>query len=427
MNTSEVLVIDGVRTPFLKARGRHGPFSAADLATLAGRALLLRQPLDPAPIDEVVIGCGLPAPEEANIARVAALRMGLAQTIPAWTVQRNCGSGMQAVDVGVNAIASGRAHLVLAGGVEAMSRAPLLFNAAFSQWVMAFPRAVGWRQQAAHWLGFRYGMLQPVLALLKGLTDPLTGLTMGQTAEAVAKRLGVTREEMDAYAAESHQRLHRAQQDHGFAREITPLFDPAGVMLDHDDGVRSDTTAASLARLPPVFERPHGALTAGNSATIADGACLLLLASRELVARHGLPVLGRLHAAHWVGLDPREMGLGPAHAIARLLLREGIPLERIDSWEINEAFAGQVLAVVRALADEAVSRHELGWEHAVGEIPRERLNVDGGGISLGHPVGASGARIVLHLLEVLQRRGGGRGIASLCIGGGQGGAMLAEV
>ncbi len=420
-----VYIVDGARTPQLKAKGGPGPFSAADLAVGAGRPLLLRQPFEPAAFDQVILGCVMPGPDEANIARLVALRLGCDQRTPAWTVQRNCASGMQALDNAFHDIAAGRSDLILAGGVEAMSRAPVLLSEAMVAWLAQWGAARNLGARAKTLTKLRPAHLAPVIGLLRGLTDPLVGLNMGQTAENLAYRFKISREEMDAFALESHRRLATAQ-DEGRLGEIELLYDGTGKVYGEDDGLRRDGDMAKLGKLKPVFDRKFGLVTAANSAQITDGAALLILASEDAVKKYRLPILGRIVDSQWAGVDPAQMGLGPANAMAPLLQRGKLSVNDIDYWEINEAFAAQVLAVLAALKDETYSRVELGWDHAVGEIPRERLNVDGGGVSLGHPVGASGARIVLHLLHVLQQRGGRRGIASLCIGGGQGGAMLLE-
>lgn len=420
-----VFVVDGSRTPFLKARGRPGPFKAVELAVAAGRPLLLRQPFDPDTFDEVILGCVAPGPDEANIGRVAALRLGCGDRVPAWTVQRNCGSGMQAVDSAFRNIAEGRSDLVLAGGVEAMSQSPVLLSDAMVHWLADWNAAKGVAQKAKTLARLRPGHLAPVIALLRGLTDPVVGLNMGQTAENLAHRFGIARQQMDGYAVESHRRLDRAYRD-GHMPEVEVIYDTRGRHYERDDGIRSDSDVEKLARLRPVFDRHFGNVTAGNSAQVTDGAAWLILASEPMIKAHDLPVIGRIIDTNWAGLDPAQMGLGPVHAAVPLLRRRRIAAERVDYWEINEAFAAQVLACVAALRDSAYCRSELGLSRAFGEIPRERLNVDGGGISLGHPVGASGARIILHLLHVLTREKAQRGIASLCIGGGQGGAVLVE-
>lgn len=420
-----VFIVDGSRTPFLKARGKPGPFHAADLALGAARPLLARQPFEPTELDEVVVGCVMQGPDEANIARVIALRLGCGERVPAYTVQRNCASGMQALDSAAKDIALGRAELVLAGGVESMSHAPLLLREEMVSWLGDWYAAKGVGPRLRTLGKLRPGHLKPVIGLLRGLTDPVVGLNMGQTAEVLAQRFGIDREQMDAFALRSHQRLAEAQ-DTGRLGEIEPLYGRDGNAYQADDGLRRDSDLTGLAKLKPAFDKPFGKVTAGNSAQISDGAAMLLLASEVAVKRHDLPVLGRLVDSQWAGLDPAQMGLGPVHASTPLLQRHRLGLDEIDYWEINEAFAAQVLACLAAWRDPGYCRDQLGLSGAFGELDEARLNVDGGGISLGHPVGASGARITLHLLHVLQRTGTKRGIASLCIGGGQGGALLLE-
>jgi len=248
---------------------------------------------------------------------------------------------------------------------------------------------------------------------------------LGQTAEVLAKKFAISRTQMDEFAVQSHLRLASAQTE-GRLTEICPLVDGKGVVYDHDDGVRGDSAVAKLAKLKPVFDRDFGHVTAGNSAQITDGASWLILASEQAVKDHGLEPIGRIVDTEWAGLDPRQMGLGPVHASAPLLKRNGLGIADIEYWEINEAFAAQVLACLAAFKDKKYCREELEQDGALGEINPEVLNVDGGAVALGHPVGTSGARIVLHLFNVLAERNAKRGIASICIGGGQGGAMLLE-
>ena len=420
-----VYIVDGSRTPFLKFRGKPNDFSAADLGVAASRQLLLRMPFEPDALDQVIFGCAGPAADEANIARIIALRIGCGHAVPAWSVQRNCGSGMQALDNGLHDIQAGRSEMVLAGGTEAMSRAPLLFDPRFVEWLSDFNRAKTPLAKAKQLGRLRAGMLKPVVALLKGLTDPVSGMSMGQTAENIASRFGITRTEMDEYACRSHQRLARAQ-DEDFLPELEPLHGLDGRAYNLDDGVRRESTVEDLGRLKPVFEKPYGKVTAGNSAQVTDGACAVMLASEEAVEKHGLPVFARIVDSEWAGLDPAQMGLGPVHAVTPMLRRHRFALGSIDHWELNEAFAAQVLACTSAWRDRRYCRQQLGLSKPWGDIDPDRLNVDGGGISLGHPVGTSGARIALHLAHVLRRSGGRRGVATQCIGGGQGGAMLIE-
>ncbi|MCU7936345.1 MAG: acetyl-CoA C-acetyltransferase [Candidatus Thiodiazotropha sp. (ex Dulcina madagascariensis)] len=421
-----VFVVDGSRTPFLKARGKPGPFLASDLAVAAGRPLLARQPVPSEALDEVILGCISPGPDEANIARIVALRLGCGDQVPAWTVQRNCASGMQAVDSAALNIASGRANLVLAGGTESMSHHPVLVNPSMVAWLADWNRARGFSAHGRQLAALRPQHFQLIIALLRGLTDPLVGLSMGQTAEKLAWRFNIDREAMDRFALRSHQRLADAL-DGGRLDEIEPIYADDGQLFASDDGLRREGSLEKLAQLKPAFDRPVGKVTAGNSAQITDGAAMLLLASEKAVEKYGLAVLGRVVDSQWSALDPSQMGLGPVHAMGQLLRKHQLTGDDIDYWEINEAFAAQVLACQAAWQDSDYMQREVGLDGPLPPIPDERLNVDGGAVSIGHPVGASGARLVLHLLKTLHQRGGERGIASLCIGGGQGGAMLLEV
>lgn len=445
-NTDAVYVIDGQRTPQLKSTGKPGRFSAGVLCVAAARSLLLKMPFSAHEIDEVIIGCVMPDASEANIARQVAIRIGCEKSIPAWTVQRNCASGMQAIDSGMNSIRSGKADIVLVGGTEVMSRAPVMWNNAMINWLAAWFKIRTHKlfdniQYINLILNLRPTFLKPVFALLKGLKDPLVDLSMGQTAENLAWRFDISRSEMDNYALRSHQRAYKSHQRLSQAieqgeldNEITPIYDQKNHFFIADDGVRKDSDINKLAALKPVFDRKNGSVTAGNSAQVSDGAATMMLASDKAVKKYHLSVLGKLIDCYWQGLAPEEMGLGPAHAIPPLLEKHQLKIDDIDYWEINEAFAAQVIACQKALNDDNYCQSELGLKEKAGKIADDKLNIDGGGISLGHPVGASGARIVLHLLNILKRNSLhntqsekiSRGIASLCIGGGQGGAILLE-
>jgi acetyl-CoA C-acetyltransferase len=430
MTRAPVYVVDGARTPFLKSKNRPGPFAASDLAVQAGRALLVRQKFTPQELDEVILGCAAPSVDEVNIGRVAALRLGCGEKVPGWTVMRNCASGMQALDSGIANILSGRSQLVLAGGVDALSRAPLLYNDTMVSWFsdLAAAKTAGQRAALFARLPFK-ALLAPVIGIMKGLTDPMVGLLMGQTAENLAHRFGITREQMDAYSVRSHQRVARAQDEGPLqpgGGEVEALYDARGNTYGLDDGVRRDASLEGLAKLKPFFDRKYGNVTPGNSSQITDGAAWLILASEDAVKRHGLAPVGRIVDSQWAGLDPAQMGLGPVHAATPILQRHRLGLDDLDYWEINEAFAAQVLGCLAAWKDEKYCKEELGLEHVMGELDQDKLNVDGGAVALGHPVGASGARIVLHVLRLLKRKNAKRGMASICIGGGLGGAMLLE-
>ena len=430
MYSKSIYLVDGARTPFLKSKNRPGPFAAADLATQAGRALLMRQPFNPDELDEVILGCAAPSVDEVNIGRVAALRMGCGQKVPGWTVMRNCASGMQSVDSGINNILAGRSQLVLAGGVDALSRAPLLYADRMVHWFsdMAAAKTTGQRLALFSRLPVKQ-LLAPVIGIMKGLTDPMVGLLMGQTAENLAHRFGITREQQDAFSVRSHHRVAKAQDEGALAPgggEVEALYDRDGKVFPLDDGVRRDATPEALAKLRPFFDRKYGSVTPGNSSQITDGASWVIIASEDAVAKHGLTPRAKIVDSQWAALDPSVMGLGPVLCSTAILRRNGMSLGDVDLWELNEAFAAQVLACLAAWEDETFCRDILGLDGAAGRIPRDKLNVDGGAIGLGHPVGASGNRITLHLANAMRRLGLKRGIATQCVGGGQGGAMLIE-
>jgi len=423
----KVYVIDGARTPFLRAQYQPGAFSAADLAVAAARPVLARLPLQASALDEVIVGCVIPAPDEANIARIISLRLGCGARVPAYTVQRNCASGLQAIAAAREHIACGASEIVLAGGTEAMSRAPVQWNADMVKWLANVMRARNKLARVKAIAGFRPGYLRPVFTLLLGLTDPLVNLSMGQTAEVLARRFGVDRTQQDEYALHSHERLAAAYDGGAMKVEVEPLYDTRANCYGEDTGLRRDSSAERLARLRPVFDRRYGTVTAGNSSQVTDGAAMLVLANEQAVKRHGLPVMGELLDHAWAGVDPRQMGLGPVHAVSSLLQANSLGMRDIMLMELNEAFAAQVLACQAAWASVEYAREELGMKKPLGSIDPARFNPEGGAIACGHPVGASGARLVLHLLHALQRKGGGLGVATLCIGGGQGGAMLVRV
>lgn len=421
-----VYIVDGARTPFLRARGKPGPFTPVDLAVQCGRPLLLRQPFAPDSFDTVILGCVNVVADEMNPARVAALRLGMGAAMTAFTVQINCGSGMQSIDTAFRTIEAGEADMILAGGAEALSHAPLVLRQEAVEWFGRFATAKSAWEKAAALARLRPRMASPVVGLERGLTDPITELNMGQTAELTGHLFAVSREAADGYALESHRRLARARKDGHLDGEVIASVDRSGTLYDYDDGVRPETSMEKLAGLRPVFERPYGKVTPGNSSQITDGASWTILASEKAVERHGLKPLARIVDSEWSALDPSIMGLGPTLCSTAILKRRGLSREDIGLWELNEAFAAQVLSCLAAWEDDDYCRNVLGLESAFGRIEHDRLNVDGGAISLGHPVGTSGNRITLHLANAMRRLGRGRGIATECIGGGQGGAMLLE-
>lgn len=419
---ANVFLVAGKRTPFLRSSGKANDFSAVDLAVNAGRRLLLEHEL---PIDEVIFGCGGALPSEANIARIISLRMGISKSTPAWTVQRNCASGLQAIDCAITSIRSGKANVVIAGGAEAMSRSPLMYSSAFTKFFVDLARQKTPLAKLVNILKFRPSFLKPEISLLQGLTDPTVDLNMGVTAENVAEMFQISREEMDRFAADSHIKAIKAQHEHVLDNEIVSIYGKGGKVYSQDTGVRSDSTFEKLSTLKPAFERPYGQVTPGNSSQITDGAVVLMFASGQAIKDHDLVPISRVCDISWAGLEPKVMGLGPVHAIAKILTENNLGIDDIDYWELNEAFSTQVLGCVKALTDNDYCQKHFA-QKAFGEIPLEKTNIHGGAIALGHPVGASGARISLHLSNVLNSNKSKYGIASLCIGGGQGGAILLE-
>lgn len=414
----------GIRTPFAKAGGALRSCDAVELCRAALASLLARTGFDPGELDEVVVGCvGQPA-EAANLARVAALRAGVPEAVPAFTVQRNCASGLEAVTQAADRVAVGGGGAFLVAGVESMSGYPLHFGRKAAEKFAALAKARGTLARLSALARFRPVDFAPRSALLLGLTDPVCGLGMGQTAELLAREWRIGRAEQDAFALRSHERASAARDF--LAGEITPVFPAGSPPATHDDGVRPEQSLVALGRLRPVFDRAEGTVTAGNASQLTDGAVALLVLGEEALRRSGLEPLGRVVAHGYAGCDPARMGLGPLHAVARLAAGTGLELDDADVIELNEAFAAQVLACRAAARSANFARAQLHRERPLGEIPDEKLNVNGGAIALGHPVGASGARLVLTALRELKRRAARRALVTLCVGGGQGAALWLE-
>jgi acetyl-CoA acetyltransferase family protein len=409
----------------------HGALRAApaqDLATAVFREALQRAGVAPRDVDEVVLGCAAQPAEAANVARVAALRAGVRVDAPAVTVHRNCASGFEAVTLAADRIRSGEADLVLAGGVESMSRIPLYFRQDSADLFMKLARSKGLLDKLKVALRFRPRHFSPVPALVLGLTDPVSGLNMGQTAEVLAQEFGVSRDEQDAFALESHRRAVEAARAGRLKGEIVPVYPPPdhGSPVVADDGPRPDTSLEALARLRPIFDRRFGTVTAGNSCGVTDGGVAILLASEERARSLGVAPRAYVRSHAYAGCDPKRMGLGPAFATPMALERAGLDLADMDVIEVNEAFAAQVIAVKKAFASREFARRELGRGQAIGEIDDARLNPNGGAIALGHPIAATGARLLLTLSEEMRRRNAAHGLATLCVGGGQGGAVVLD-
>jgi acetyl-CoA acetyltransferase family protein len=422
----DIAIIEGVRTPFVKSFGPLASVPAQELGRLATVALLKGADFRPEQVDQVVFGNVALPPDAANIARVIALQSGIPEDRIAHTVQRNCASGMEAITTAARLLQLGEARTIVAGGTESMSQIPLLYNDEATALFQRLGKAKTFWQRLGTLLRFRPRHFKPVVGLRLGLTDPVSGLIMGETAEVLAADFGITRLQQDEFALESHRRAVAAQQRCVLSEEITGVpAEVAGQEIKEDVGPRRDQSLEALAKLKPYFKK-DGTVTVGNSCQITDGAAALLLMPGEAARAEGRQPLGYLRAYAYAGCDPRRMGLGPVFATNKLFEKTGLGLKDVELIEMNEAFAAQVIANEKAFASESFAREKLGRAAALGEIDRQRLNVNGGSIALGHPVGATGTRLVLTLLKEMKRRGLHRGLTTLCVGGGQGAALLLE-
>lgn len=418
----------GLRLPQARAGGRYAAEDPGHLGAALLREFLARLDLDAGRLDEVIVGCVGAPHDQANVARVIALRAGIPRHVPAFTVARNCASGMQAVTSAMDRIQAGRGDLFISLGVEVMSGYPLVFNQAGRDFFQGLASARTPLAKAGAALRLRPAALAPRVALTEGLTDPISGLIMGSTAEHLARDFGIDRETSDRYALTSHVRAATARDAGRFQREILPYLPlgsgPKEGALVADDGIRDNQTPEALAKLRPYFEKPDGVVTVGNACGITDGATVLLITSRSRAEALGLKPLAILKDYAWSGCDPARMGLGPVFSTAKLLKQTGVRLQDIGAVELNEAFAVQVLACQQAFASPRFASDQLSATGALGEIDPARLNKNGGAIALGHPVGATGARLLLTAAHELAVSDCELSLATLCIGGGQGGAVL---
>ena len=421
-----IAIVAGIRSPFCKGGGVMRDMAADDLGAYVVAELLAKTGVSSEKIDELIFGNVLQPARLANIARIIAVKAGLPVKVPAVTVNRNCASGLEAITTAADKITLGHDNIVIAGGTESMSNFPVEVNKNYKEFLQKLGKAKTLSQKLSTALSFRPSFLIPEIP---EISDPLCSLNMGQTAEILAREFKVSRKEQDEFALASQNRAEKAIAEGKFGDEIepTPIGPKFATVQMQDEGPRAGQTMEALAKLTPAFDRITGTVTAGNSSPITDGAAAVLLMKESQAKELGLKPLGyiREHAA--AGLQPNRMGLGPAFAISKVLKKAGLQLADIDLIEINEAFAAQVLACVRALSSDDFAKKELGRDQAVGTIDLEKLNVNGGAIALGHPLGASGTRLVLTLLKELKRRNKNIGIASLCIGGGQGQAIILEV
>ena len=422
-------IIDGIRTPMDKAGGKLKDIAADDLAVYAIKEILLRTDIKPNQIDEVILGNIAQPAKAANVARVAALKAGLPINVPAYTVQRNCASGMEAITSAASKIFAGDAEIILAGGTESMSNIPLFFNRQMTEFFARLQKAKSFIAKLKLFMSFRLSYLKPEIAVMQGLTDPVSGLIMGMTAEVLSREFHITREEQDDYALMSHSRAIQAIKSNIHADEIIPLPLPPlyKETVTHDLGPRENITIETLRRLRPYFDRVNGTVTVGNACPITDGAAAVIVMSEQKAKSMGLKPIGYLRDFSYAALEPERMGLGPVYATSKLLEKTGVSMKDIELIEMNEAFAAQIIANEKAFPSKEFAKKFLNRSTEVGELNRDIMNVNGGAIALGHPVGMTGTRITIHVLKEMRRRKMNLGLATLCVGGGQGTALLLEV
>ncbi len=421
-----IAIVDGVRTPFCKANGTFKDIEADDLGAFVVKELLARTGLDPNLIDELIFGNVIQPPHATNIARVLAVKGGVPDHVPALTVNRNCASGMEAIINASNKIRNGDGEIYIVGGTESMTNFPILFRKGMREWLIQLSKAKTLGSKLGLLTSFRPSFLAPEMPKI---ADPLVGLTMGQTAEVLSREFQVTRKEQDEFALASQERASKARSEGRFREEIIPMpIAPEFEKIQQDDdGPRDNQTFEDLAKLRPAFDKLTGTVTPGTSSQLTDGAVALLLMKESKAKELGYTPIGYILNDAVAGVEPERMGLGPAFATSKLIRKIHRDLSDFDLIEINEAFAAQVLSVVKALSSDEFCKKELGRDGAVGKIEHDKLNVNGGAIALGHPLGASGARLVLTLVKELKHRDKKLGLATLCVGGGQGQAVAVEV
>jgi acetyl-CoA C-acetyltransferase len=427
MSLREVYLVDGRRTPQAKAGTALKDVGVPYLGSYLLRTILDEQGIENDVVDEVIFGNTGAPPKYPNIGRVIGLMAGLDKRTSGYTVHRNCASGMEALAQGYLKIASGRSDLIFAGGIESMSQMPLIYSKEMTDLFVNIMKAKSMGEKMKAISAFRPPFLSPIIAIEQGLTDPFCGMNMGLTAEVLAREFNISREEQDTFANRSHNLAIKALKEGKWDEEILSLAfgEKMEKLLTKDVGPRENSTIEGLGKMRPYFEKESGTVTVGNSCPITDGGSVFLMASEEAVKKHNLKPMARMVDYHFHGLEPERMGMGPLLASDGVFKRTGLSLGQMDVVEINEAFAAQVLSVRKGFAEKAVA-DRFGIDTVHGEIAEENFNPNGGGIALGHPVGSSGCRIVVTLAHELKRRKAKYGLASLCIGGGQGGATIIE-
>ncbi len=419
-----IAIINGLRSPIAKAYGKLKDVEADTLGAIVAKELVLQVGIDYKHYDEVIIGNVAQPAHASNIARVLAIRAGFPNTTPAYTVHRNCASGMESISTAMAKINSGEGELYLVGGVESMSNIPILYGHKLRNLMLRLAQKKSVYEKLNTLLDFRPRFLKPIIGLISGLTDPISGQIMGLTAETLASEFKISRAEQDEYALNSHLKAQKATEDGIFKDEIHPIITDRIQFYD-DDGIRFNQTFEALNKLRPIFDRNAGTVTAGNSSQVSDAASMVALCSESHAKKLGITPLGYINDFSYVGLEAERMGLGPVYATQKLFKKTKTTLDEIELIELNEAFASQVIANIKAFESKSFAKKHFDGK-VLGEINQDILNVNGGGIALGHPVGMSGTRIILHTLKQLQKKGLQKGLATLCVGGGQGAAFLLE-
>ena len=426
MSGRRVAIVTGCRTPFMRSGSEYRNLTAVDLGTLAVREVMSRADLDGDQVDHVVYGTVVHSVFAPNIAREVMLRAGITPSVPAYTVSRACASSNQAITSGAEMIGHGYADVVVAGGSESLTDIPILFSKEMRDRFMKLNKARSAGDRLKAFAGFNPKELAPQAP---AIAEPTTGESMGESAERMAKENGITRAEQDRWALRSHQLAAKGTEDGRLTAEMFPVFVPPKyeTSVDRDNGIRTDTSAEKLATLKPVYDKRYGSVTAGNASPLTDGASAVVLMSEDRAKALGHEPLGYIRSWAYAALDPHAQLLqGPAWAIPQALDRAGITMQEIELWEIHEAFAAQVLSNFQALDSDEFARRELGRDKKVGLIDEDRINVMGGSIAIGHPFGATGARVTLTLLNEMKRRGAGVGLISVCAAGALGFAMVVE-
>ncbi|HEX6133450.1 MAG TPA: acetyl-CoA C-acyltransferase FadI [Longimicrobiales bacterium] len=421
-----VAIVAGCRTPFARAGTALSHMSPVQLGTVAVRELINRAELEPSIVDGLIFGTVVPSIQAPNVAREVTLESGLPPTVPAFSVSRACASSNQAITSAAESILHGHGDVYIAGGVEILSDVPMLFSRSMRDALVSASRARTMTARVKALAAIRPKDLAPITP---AIAEPSTGETMGESAERMAKENGIARADQDRWALRSHQLAAQGTADGRLTAEIVPVFVPPRYdeFIDRDNGIRTDSTLEKLAALKPVFDRRYGSVTAGNSSPLTDGASAVLVMSEERAKSLGYEPLGYIRSWHYTALSPRDQLLqGPAYAAPVALDRARITMQDIELWEIHEAFAAQVLSNLQAMDSDAFARTKLGRDRKVGIIEEDRINVMGGSIAIGHPFGATGARLTTTLLNEMRRRDLGIGLITVCAAGAMGFAMVLE-